>query len=175
MKPGSLKQFHTITEDKDLQVLVYCDHIFSRSHIIPWEKRYLNHVLLPEISKVKNYLFSISERITTTCTTFSCLITRLEKLIRGLWLTYINYLSLQDLFLAKMEAIFPLLVTSPSHDERLFCELTFVSTSKAKSPPYWLNLHFLMSVFTWAGTSLILPHPLFDSSQTKTNVPWISF
>lgn len=42
-------------------VLVCCDHIFFKKPQNPLRKRYSNHLLLPKISKVEDYLFSVSK------------------------------------------------------------------------------------------------------------------
>lgn len=90
MNVGSLKQLYIIKHSCDacrgsglsVPIVVCCDHIFFKKPQNPLRKKYLNHLLLPKIPKVGDYLFSISKyttKRTSTSTVFSCLIILSEK------------------------------------------------------------------------------------------------
>lgn len=105
---------------------------FFKKPQAPLRKRSLNHLLLPEISKVEDYLFSISKNTKRTqpSTVISCLIILRDKFTPGLCLTltYINYFF--KMFLAEMEAIF-----HPTSQKQSF---TCRKGCFTKYPPYGL-------------------------------------
>lgn len=109
------------------------------------EKRSLNHLLLPEISKVEDYPFSLSKntKITLPSTVFSRLIILRDNFIPGLCLnlTHVSYFC-KICFCRDEGHISPRFPKTVFHMwKRVLCKLTLVFNSQAKYPPYCLNLH----------------------------------